>query len=179
MKRFLTSIICFILCLTAGCSSKSPQVTEVEYHGQLFVVNATDCTISDGKHIYHYRTTSSRDSHSTHITYPNGSTYYSDTNGSFSSSGWSEDYDEDLYVSGQLLLHILDLATPPKQQRGHPFLCFLFVALGIWHVVSPYSVWYFRHGWRYKDAEPSDAALTWTRISGFICIVIGIYVMFV
>lgn len=55
----------------------------------------------------------------------------------------------------------------------------LFIGLGIWNAVSPYSSWYFSYGWHYKDAEPSDAALGFTRFGGIVAIIIGVIALLV
>ncbi len=41
------------------------------------------------------------------------------------------------------------------------------------------TVWYLSYGWRYKDAQPSDAALVIGRISGIAALVIGIVMLIV
>lgn len=48
------------------------------------------------------------------------------------------------------------------------------VIAGLVNVISPETGWYLSRGWRYKNAEPSDAALLWGRIGGVVAIVIGI-----
>ena len=34
----------------------------------------------------------------------------------------------------------------------------LFIVIGLINAISPATGWYLSYGWRYKDAEPSDAA---------------------
>ena len=54
-------------------------------------------------------------------------------------------------------------------------------ALAIWgiiNIISPETGWHFADGWKYRDAEPSDEALVWERISGVIMVIAGIYMMF-
>ena len=53
------------------------------------------------------------------------------------------------------------------------------ILVGIFNLADPYHAWYLRDGWRYKDAEPSDAALLMGRISGGIAIVLGVICFFV
>ena len=53
------------------------------------------------------------------------------------------------------------------------------IVCGLINIISPETGWYLSHGWKYKDAEPSDASLVWGRVSGVICIVIGIICFFV
>lgn len=41
--------------------------------------------------------------------------------------------------------------------------------MAIW----PYFAWYVRLGWKFKDAEPSDLALSAGRISGIVFVIVG------
>ena len=50
----------------------------------------------------------------------------------------------------------------------------LCVVVGICNIIDPYLAWKMSK-WEYKNVEPSDEALQWTRMSGFIAIGIGIY----
>ncbi len=51
-------------------------------------------------------------------------------------------------------------------------------ALGLWNAFSPRSVWYISEGWRYKDVEPSDLAISINRIIGCFSIIAGAIVLF-
>ena len=53
----------------------------------------------------------------------------------------------------------------------------LLWAIGLFNVLAPRAAWYLSYGWRFKDAEPSDAALMMARIGGVIAIIIGFCVM--
>lgn len=53
------------------------------------------------------------------------------------------------------------------------------IVVGVINVISPETGWHLGHGWQFKDAEPSDAALTWGRISGVLAIIFGIICFFV
>ena len=54
----------------------------------------------------------------------------------------------------------------------------LLFLIGIVDLVAPEAAWYLGGGWKFKDAEPSDAALVLTRIGGGICILIGFIMLF-
>ncbi|MFF2885799.1 DUF6199 family natural product biosynthesis protein [Paenibacillus sp. NPDC057967] len=51
---------------------------------------------------------------------------------------------------------------------------FILIIFGVISAVSPQSVWYISVGWKFKDAEPSDAALAMHRITGVIGVIVGI-----
>lgn len=51
-------------------------------------------------------------------------------------------------------------------------IVFLLVIGGI-NTVWPQAVWYLDVGWKVKDAEPSEAALTWSRVVGVVVLIIA------
>lgn len=58
------------------------------------------------------------------------------------------------------------------------FLGFIFILIGVINVAAPEIGWNLRYGWRYRDAEPSDAALIWGRVGGVAAIIVGILCFF-
>jgi uncharacterized protein YjeT (DUF2065 family) len=50
----------------------------------------------------------------------------------------------------------------------------ILLVAGICNIIDPYLAWKMGE-WQYKNVEPSDEALKWTRMSGFILIGVGIY----
>lgn len=50
------------------------------------------------------------------------------------------------------------------------------IIVGLINAISPKTGWYLGKGWKYKDLEPSDAALRWGRVGGVITILIGIFI---
>lgn len=48
------------------------------------------------------------------------------------------------------------------------------VVVGICNIIDPYLAWKMSK-WEYKNVEPSDEALKWTRMSGFILIGVSLY----
>lgn len=52
------------------------------------------------------------------------------------------------------------------------------IVVGVISVISPETGWYLSHGWRYKDAEPSEAALFFARLGGVVGIIVGLIFMF-
>jgi len=55
---------------------------------------------------------------------------------------------------------------------------FIAIVIGIVNIIFPNAMWYLSEGWKYKNAEPSDAALIMTRVGGGFAIVIGLFIMF-
>jgi len=50
----------------------------------------------------------------------------------------------------------------------------ILIVFGLISAVSPQSAWYMSIGWKFRDAEPSDAALAMHRITGVIGVIMGI-----
>ena len=82
-------------------------------------------------------------------------------------------------MPGDVLIGVLYADSPPSRRTGNPLIGLLFLAVGLWNAISPYSSWYLSHGWRYKNAEPSDLALGLTRAGGIFAILLGILAFFV
>ncbi|TCZ76577.1 hypothetical protein E0485_13365 [Paenibacillus albiflavus] len=53
----------------------------------------------------------------------------------------------------------------------------IVIIFGIINIFSPQAGWYLTIGWKFKDAEPSDAALFVQRLSGIIGSIIAIIVL--
>ena len=177
MKRFL--ILCAALCflLLTACEEKSdPNVYDVEYGGTVYTVNHNNRTISFNGHVCRYEV----NGNSITLTYPDGSTYWWSTSGNIGYGGWSDDYDENRYVSGDTLWEVLEADRPgTKQNSNHGGLGILLVIFGIFEAVFPQASWWLSHGWRYKNAEPSELALGLGRMTGVIMVIAGIICFFV
>lgn len=51
----------------------------------------------------------------------------------------------------------------------------LFILIGLFQVVFPRAAWYIEMGWKFKDAEPSEGYLIFSRIIGVLICIIGIF----
>jgi len=87
------------------------------------------------------------------------------------------DYDEDKYISGDVLMDLISgryTADRDKDEGGvSPLLALLVIAVGIFNIAKPDVAWYLEYGWRYKDAEPFDLALTANRFGGGFTVFLG------
>ena len=166
-----------IAVLFAACAGTPVTRYEVEKDGVCFTIDTEKKTLSAEGQTYGYQIQGTR----TTITYPNGATYWWTQNGMFGSGGWSDDYDETLYLSGDTLLEVLEKEQPKEPSRlgGWKYLFVLiFAGLGIFNIVAPQVSWQISYGWRYKNAEPSDLALAVGRVSGGIGIIVAIILLF-
>ena len=179
MKKMCVILLVLLMLLLPACGQEEARtVYSVGINNVQMTVDTQNMTISDGMHTYQFEITGNNIT----ITYPNGATFYWSWSGNVGSGGWSEDYDDSTYTDGHILLQALEMkpGTQNKRERsGNPLAGLLILGLGLWNAVAPYSSWYLSHGWRYKDAEPSDAALGFTRFSGIAAIIVGIILLLV
>lgn len=180
-----------MIVLLVGCDEQetvNETVCETVINGIALRVDTVKKTISDGEYTYRYRLSGDKSAYDLTITYPNGGTYWWGGSQSGGSGGWSDAYQEGvlvqkLYVRGGVLVDAVTAAERMNEadtKQGHfgkVFAGLLLIALGAFHLFAPETSWYLGHGWRYKDAQPSDAALNFTRISGGVAILTGIVVM--
>ncbi|HIR50701.1 MAG TPA: hypothetical protein IAA53_05370 [Candidatus Avoscillospira avicola] len=54
----------------------------------------------------------------------------------------------------------------------------LLILLGVVNAAFPRAMWYLSYGWRFKNAEPSDAALLVGRAGGAVVAVAGVICLF-
>lgn len=179
-------LACFLLSLTA-CGKADPvvQTQAIEAGGQSLIVQFDENTLSagiiqaeNGEYAFEY------DGHGgLTIVYPDGYVYtQTAVNGGI---GFPADYDaaereSKGYVDG-FSLHwgletAMDNARGALRSGGSPnlLLALLLLALGAWNLFAPRSSWQLSHGWRYKNAEPSDLALTLYRLGGILLIFAGV-----
>lgn len=170
MRRFLLPLLLLCLLLTGcGTAKKEPAVYEVNG----FTIDKEAQTITKGEDVYQYTISGSKVT----ILYPNGAEYFWNYGDTFGYGGWSDDYDPARYASGDALLNVIAYQAP-RSSGGNGGFGLLLAAVGLFDLLAPRVSWYLAYGWRFKDAEPSDAALAVGRIGGGIALLAGIWMMF-
>lgn len=173
MKRICCFLLALLLCgLLTACGKKAQTVYEVNG----FTIDKEAQTVTKGEDVYCYTTSGS----TVTILYPNGAKYwwtYGSGDATVSYGGWSDDYDPARYASGDALLDIIAYKAP-RSSGGNSGFGLLLAAAGLFNLLVPRVSWYLGYGWRFKDAEPSDAALALGRIGGGIALLAGIWMMF-
>ena len=178
IKKVIVLIVCALaLAFLCACSREEPGPKTVVYNGRTYTIDDEAMTISDGEYTYRYEVSSSGSQRDFHITYPNGSTYYWTWNGNMGHGGWSDDYDETSYVEGRVLMNVLETQMPEESEPKNILLIIFLLGAGIFNVAAPKASWYLSDGWRFKNAEPSEAALEWERFVGIILIVIAVFMI--
>lgn len=186
MKR-TTAIFALIFAaamLLAGCKREpAPTVYAIDVYGATYIVDTENCTISDGTYTYGYEYADS--GNSVDFTYPNGEVYGASitvaSNGidGMSAGAISADYDYSSGYTDPLTLYRA-LTSPRETERAsdtNPLVALLLCGVGIFNLAAPKASWYLSYGWRFKDAEPSDAYMALARIGGGIAIVIGVIML--
>lgn len=182
-------ILCFVLLLlfltACGGKEKSDLYTDtVEYQGKTYVIeyvpNSTRGTITVEGMVCEFGVSGSAEHTKFEVTYPDGSHYSRTEFGNSWGSGMSEDYDPPSYAKGDVLWEVLDAKNyAEKESRGGQiFLGLLVAGLGLLNVIRPKTAWYVNHGWRYKNAEPSETALLFGALGGIVAILLGLGMIF-
>lgn len=187
MKRTIAmlALLFAAMLLFAGCRKEPlPTVYTVYSYGAPYTIDTQSRTISDGTYTYGYEYAAS--GRSVSFTYPDGNVYSAGIStanssgaGGVSAGSISADYD---YSSGYTdpLSLCYALTSPRETERTsntNPLVALLLCGVGIFNLAAPKASWYLSYGWRFKDAEPSDAYMALARIGGGIAIVIGVIML--
>lgn len=180
MRKISALILLWFLIAAAllGCGAEKEAYT-VNVGGETLTVDPQKCEIYHGSQVYRYTVSGSGERIRYQITYPNGGHYTWEQNGGTVSGGWSDDYREDLYISGEELVEAITSQNTQNTPGRHFFVGLLLAALGVFPAFWPRKAWFLDTGWRFRHAEPSDAAIFLTRLAGGILIVVGIVFFFV
>lgn len=191
MKKRISMFLLAALLLASlcACAEKKTQSALEPYttgwDGAVYTVTPIDNdkgTISDGTNTYSYQYDAAGSGYSVTFTYPDGETYRCVENGGtssgavFSSGSASLDFDFDKYPDGMTLKRVLERSPSAKNEKKStknvgPIL--LLLVIGVINTAWPQAVWYMDVGWKVKDAEPSEAALTWGRVVGVVLLIIA------
>lgn len=142
----------------------------VVVNGKIYTVDQTGGTISDGEYVYHFKVSGGGSSVNYEITYPNGAAYFWTQSGNGGDGGWSDNYDDSKYAEGDVLIDVLTSRMPKRSEPKNAALIIILAAVGLFNTFAPETSWYLSRGWQYKNAEPSDAALLFTRAGGVIAL---------
>jgi len=177
MKRLCIVILILVLTLSlAGCGEQGPEYAFDRY-GNEYTIDWEAGTISDGTNIYEFTYEGDSEDYSVRIEYPNGGSYHWGESGGFGSGGGNSKYDPKRYTDADILIQLLEENAPRGLRLGNILAALVLIGGGIFCIASPETVWFWQSGWRYRDAEPSDMALTASRVSGIAAVIIGIIVM--
>ena len=183
MKHFRILLPVLILALMlSGCGKQSREPYTYSYStfsgDKTITVNPETQTILDGTDVYDYEVESTNIRTSYVITYPNGATYHWTASEHGGAGGWSDDYDENRYISGNILIHAIE-QNQPREKTGNVGIGFLLMGLGALNFFFPELPFYLKYGWAVENAEPSDTYITITKIGGVAVMIVGLIWCFI
>lgn len=179
VKHFRILLPLLILALVlSGCSETVREPYEYTFSGKTITVYPETNTITDGLDVYTYDIEQTQTRTHYVIHYPNGATFNWTSTEYGGSGGWSDDYNEILYIRGNVLISALE-QSQPRQRVGNVGLGLLLMGMGAVNFFAPEFVFYFSRGWMYRDAEPSDAYITWTKVCGAVAAIVGLVYSFI
>ena len=177
----LAVLAALVLSLSACAEKQTKNALEpysIGWDGRVYTVTPIDNdkgTISDGTNTYSYRYDASGTGYSVTFTYPDGETYTWTENSSSGRGEASLNFDFEKYPSGMVLKGLLRKVRTTQEDtsaKNWGIILFLLFVGGI-NTACPQLTWHLDVGWKVKDAEPSEAALTWNRIVGVVLLVIA------
>ena len=173
MKRGILLCILALLLLLTACGSGNGENAQV-FKKDGYTVDQENRTITSGADVYTYTVSGNGSISEITITYPNGATYFWQWNGNSGHGGWSDDFDPVRYADGDPLMDLIHFQPEPERSGVPGAVIFLLLAIGAFHLAAPRTAWYLSYGWRFKGAEPSDAALVLGRAGGVIAVIIAL-----
>lgn len=177
MKRFVICLLLLALLLSA-CSSREA-VYIIEHNGMSFTVDTEQWTITQGEDVYQLQYDQNGSELTVRITYPNGATYYKTIQDSNETAGNSAEYDPVRYISGEVLMEVLDQPRPAEDQStSSPLLGAVLILFGAFNIFLPETAWRLLYGWVDKKAEPTNAAVFLNRITGAMAAFLGVILAF-
>ena len=178
-KQILFILIALLILSLCACSAPAGTVPyTVTKNGTDFTVDPENGTIFDGTNTYSYSFSSTYAGSELEFIYPDGSSWWWREENGFGVGGWSNDYHGADYIPGEVLQEIVEAGSPKQSAPRNLWLNFVLLAIGIFYLAVPRAAWFLVYGWRYKDAEPSDIALTMSRISGALLIILAVILLF-
>ena len=152
-----------------GCSKKS---NVYEYGGKEYTVDVSADTVSDGKNTYYYSFISYEDTKKIEIVYPNQSRWTKKITDGFGSESYTDERVKWSYIPGEELYNFIDEAEAEYENGGVSPKKIIFGIIGVGvcmiPIIAPYKCWELYHGWKFRDAEPSDAYIALTRVFGIL-----------
>ena len=178
MKRRFAWLLAVLLMLALLCACAETKTASTEPYtvGSYTVtpINEKSGTITDGTNTYSYRYSRSGSGYSVTFSYPDRTTYTWTENGSSGTGSASMEFDFAKYPSGMELNGVLSRTHPNVQKEKPVAVILVLLFVGAFNAAWPTGAWYLEVGWKFRDAEPSDAALGWNRASGVLALIVAV-----
>ena len=181
MKKrvFIVLLILVLLCSACG-AEKEPESkslsTQIDGHEMVVTFepgNLSAGTIRADHGTYTFAWDRSGD---LKITYPDGTRFtYTESGSGLASLDFdpgAKGYPDGITMAWGLE-NAIDEMRPARKDGPNPLLAILLLAVGAWYTFAPRRAWYLSYGWRFRDAEPSDAALAVQVCGGVVALLAG------
>ena len=182
MKKLIALLLLVALLLT-GCAGATGPVT-YEYQGRDLTVDLDHGRIIDGQDLYRFERRDTGDGEEFTVKYPNGASVYRLYRDNGHISGGvvgNSTASTDGYIDIDDLCAIIGDTGSDFGAGGIAFENILLILMGVAAVVfgifcmgNAEGVWQMSEGWKFRNAEPSDLALSMTTIGGVISLIVGI-----
>ena len=169
---FLLPAMLLLLCACGG--EEATRTYTVERYGRTYTVDQEARTVTYQGVTYSFAISSG----TVTFTAPDGSTAYWHETEQVGSGGWSDGWDESVHP-GDLSDALTHGPGHSRDRSGSPLAGLVLIAVGAFNTLAPSTAWYLSYGWKFKDAEPSEAALGLGRAGGVISILLGLVLCFV
>lgn len=113
------------------------------------------------------------------IYYPNEATWWESESADGAIGGWSNDYDPERYIEGEVLARQIRAAYDapsgnPDAVLGVAVLSLVLILMGIFMIKDPEAVIHMKYAIRFHYVEPTDFALAEIRIAGVVAIAVAV-----
>lgn len=165
--RKLTFLLAGVLLLLCACGRKeAARIYTVERYGRTYTVDWDAQTVAYNGVVYTFAWEASGGrGYTAAFTAPDGSTASWQESGSSGAGSWSNGWDESVHP-GDLADAVTSGSERPRERSGNPLVGLLLIAVGVFNALAPHAAWYLSYGWKFKNAEPSEAALGLGRAGG-------------
>ena len=180
MKKWLLfCLIAFCLSLFAACSQ--PVEYSAWINGRDYLLDTASQTISDGVNTFSYTASGTKDRYTVEISYPDGTSYVWKQSGEGGSGGWRAGLtDEYQYnVDGSDLCDLVVKTLPDPPNYGLIILAVILAGIGIFNIARPRAAWFLNIGWKFKDAEPSEEAISAHVIGGIFAVALALFLFLI
>ena len=175
MKKWL------LFCLTALClflfaACSQPVEYSAQINGRIPAGHRFPDHFRRGQYLFLYRFRHQRP-YTVVISYPDGTSYVWEQSDGAAAAGGGPDWRMNtsmMSTEAPFAICCHDAARPSQLRSnyysGYPCRPRLF------NIIRPRTAWFLDSGWKYKDAEPSDMALSAHVIGGILALVIAVIV---
>lgn len=177
MKRRIIILLLLLAMVLSACGK--PEVFTVEKQGMTFTLDTENCTITQNGNVYRYKIDQGNANIKYTVTYPDGATYYMNWSGGIGTGGGNALYNDKPRLDGNILIAILREEMASRNPPDYILVSLLCIGLGIFNAAAPQAACYLSRGWLYKNAEPSEAYLVLTQVSGIALIIGGVILLFI